>query len=169
MKSRFRWPIEVSATLAAPPKAVWAVLSTPGHLALFHSFVEHNPVKSWPGRSSRDFIHYNSGLVLERNVTHWDENGIDLLVGQPGGEQSHVKWRLYPHDTDTTVLTIIIELNALQQWPWPLRMLPFHFYIKPSVRTYLTYVLRGLNFYLQTGQIVAPDQFGRHPIFSGKK
>ena len=169
LKNRFRWLVEVRATLAAAPDAVWSVLSTPGHLMLFHPFVESNPVKCWSGQNARDFVHYNSGLVLERTVIHWDEAGFDLLVGQPGGSQLPVKWRLQQHGADATELAICIELNAYQKLPWPLWVLPFYGYIRPTVRTYLNHVLRGLDFYLRTGQKVVPNQFGRHRIFSGKK
>ncbi len=169
MTSRFRWPIEACAILPVAPDAVWAVLSTPEHLTRFHPFVKYNPTDNWPGKNARDFVYYASGIVLERIVTRWDKSGIDLLVGKPGGQQSRAIWRLRPHGVDETELTIAIELNTLQWLPWPLRALPFYVAIMPSAQSYLEFVIKGLDFYLRTGQRVTSDQFGRHPLFSGKK
>jgi hypothetical protein len=169
MTNRFRWPVEAGTVLAAPSKAVWALLSTPEHLTLFHPFVAHNPIESWAGRNSRDAVIYYSGLVLERTVTHWENEKIDLQVGRPGGQLSGVKWRLQPRGNDETELTITIEPNIIQTVPWPLRMLPFYIFIIPSIRSYLNFVLQGLDFYLKTGEKVKPDQFGRHPVFSSQK
>jgi len=78
----FKWPVGVTRAIAAPSNGVWNVISSPGLLPLYHPFCSENLVNSWPGPGSSDEVHYFSGWVFERQITHWlDGVGYDLEIG----------------------------------------------------------------------------------------
>ena len=70
---RFRWPVPVSIVIDQPPEKVWEIISKAGNLELCHPFCSKNPVQVWPGKNSRDEVHYLNGLIFERRFISWEE------------------------------------------------------------------------------------------------
>jgi len=86
---KFRWPVAVSRTIAAPTSKIWEVISSPGTLPLYHPFCKKNPVFEWSGANSHDEVHYFNGVVLTRRFSDWYEDvGYDLEIGRAGGRTS---------------------------------------------------------------------------------
>ncbi len=163
----FRWPVAVDGPIAATPERVWEVISSPGNLELCHPFCAANPVRAWPGATSRDEIHYLSGLVFERRFCRWIEGeGYDLHVGRPEGSASFVSWRIAPGTVGDSVLGISVYPHILQDWPSALRWLPYRLRVQPLLERYLWSVVRGFEWYLTRGEPVPRNQFGPHPWFS---
>ena len=159
-------PVRVTREISAPAEAVWAVISTPGHLADVHPFCEHNPVVEWPGDTARDEVHYRSGWVYSRTFSRWiDGVGYDLDIGASGEPTSHVSWRISPRTDETCDLAISV-------WPRPLtRIRALQHILRlvllgPMMRRYLRSVTEGVEWFVTTGEPVVTDQFGRHPWFS---
>lgn len=164
----FRWPVAVSQSIAASPADVWAAMSAPGNLEPCHPFCARNPVRVWPGKNSRDEIHYLSGWVFERRFLRWMEGvGYDLEIGRPGGRTSLVTWRVTGSGAESSVLTITVCPFALQNVPAVLRWIPHTLRLRPLLRRYLSSVTRGFEWYVTRGEPVPRNQFGRHPWFSG--
>src|ERR1044072_2147602 len=64
-----------------PASTLRALLSEPGNLAKYHSYITANEVVQWDGSSSIDRLIYYSGLINERRFTNWIEGvGYDLTV-----------------------------------------------------------------------------------------
>jgi hypothetical protein len=169
-KQVFRWPVAVAQPIEAPAERVWKAISMPGNLELCHPFCAENPVEMWPGDGSRDAIHYLSGRVLERRFCRWiDGVGYDLEIGRRGGRSSFVSWRISPADQEGCTLRIAVYPHALQTLPVAIRWLPHIVRLRPMLRSYLSSVVRGFEWYVTRGEPVARDQFGAHPWFSAPK
>jgi hypothetical protein len=142
-------------------------MASAGALAWYHPFCSSNPVATWPGVGAQDSIHYLSGVVLHRRFTAWREGqGYDLEIGSAGGAVSRVRWELVPMGTERSQLTISIWPSALLGYPPAVRWVLHRCWLLPMLRRYLRAVLRGLEHYLTTGRVVAPNQFGRVWFFS---
>jgi hypothetical protein len=169
-KPGFKWPVAVAQTIAAPAENVWAAISMPGNLGLCHPLCERNPVQLWPGAGSRDEVHYLSGLVFERRFSRWiDGVGYDLEIGRPGGRSSFVAWRISPGHHQECTLRIAVYPHVLQNVPLVIRWLPHVVRLRPMLRSYLSSVVRGFEWYTTRGEPVPRNQFGSHPWFSASK
>ncbi len=166
-KPGFKWPVAFTHQIEAPPESVWAAISMPGNLELCHPFCEKNPVEKWPGAESRDEVHYASGRVLERRFSRWIEGiGYDLTIGRRGGESSFVSWRIAAIDDRACILRIAVYPHVLQGVPSVFRWLPHRLRLRPLLESYLSSVVRGVEWYVMRDESVPSNQFGSHPWFS---
>jgi hypothetical protein len=166
-KPGFRWPISVAQPIPAPRSKVWDAISKPGNLEDFHPFCAANPVTVWPGDASRDEVHYLSGWVFERRFCQWiDGVGYDLDIGRPDGPSSFVSWRILSVEDERCVLRIAVYPHVLQDFPAAIRWLPHVLRLGPMLRSYLSSVVRGCEWYVTRGEPVPRNQFGPHPWFS---
>lgn len=139
----------------------------PGNLEPCHPFCAENPVEAWPGAESRDRIRYLSGWVFERRFCRWiDGFGYDLEIGGRGGRSSFVSWRIIPVDEEDCTLRIAVYPHVLQGLPVSIRWLPHVLRLRPMLRSYLSSVLGGFEWYVTRGEPVPRNQFGSHPWFS---
>jgi hypothetical protein len=168
-KPSFKWPIAVAQPIQASAGKVWDTISMPGNLELCHPFCAKNPVEVWPGEESRDGIHYLSGWIFERRFCRWiDDVGYDLEIGRRGGRTSFVSWRIMPVDSHSCILRIEVYPHALQNLPVAIRWLPHILNIRPRLKSYLSSVTRGFEWYVVRGEPVPRNQFGSHPWFSAR-
>jgi len=166
-KPGFKWPVAATHPITASAEKVWGAISMPGNLELCHPFCVKNPVEVWPGEGSKDQIHYLSGWVLERRFGRWiDGVGYDLEIGRPGGGASFVSWRITPVDDQNCILGITIYPQVLQNIPVAIRWLPHIFRVGPMLKSYLSSVVGGFEWYVIRGEPVPRNQFGSHPWFS---
>jgi len=164
---KFRWPVAVSRTIAAPTSKIWDVISSPGTLPLYHPFCEKNPVFEWSGTDSHDEVHYFNGVVLTRRFSDWyDDVGYDLEIGRPGGGMSFVSWRISPIDDQSCTLRITVYPHILQKLPSVIRWLPHLLRLRPMLGQYLRSVVKGFEWYVTRGEPVPRNKFGEHPWFS---
>lgn len=167
-RPRFKWPVAVAEPIATSAQQVWDTISMPGNLELCHPFCDKNPVKVWPGPESRDEIHYLSGWVFERRFQRWiDGVGYDLEIGRRNGPSSFVSWRIAPANERSCVLRIAVYPYVLQHLPVAIRWLPHMLRLRPILKSYLTSVIKGFDWYIAHGEPVPRNQFGSHPWFSG--
>jgi hypothetical protein len=164
---KFKWPVAVSRTIAAPASRIWEVISSPGMLPLYHPFCEKNPVFEWPGPESFDEIHYFNGVVLARHFSDWyDDVGYDLEIGRKGGRTSVVTWRIAQVKERRSSITITIYPHAVQRVPVVARWLPHLFWLRPQLTSYLRSAVKGLDWFITHGEPVRRNQFGPHSWFS---
>lgn len=139
----------------------------PGNLEPCHPFCARNPVSVWPGDRSRDEIHYLSGWVYERRFRRWIEGvGYDLEIGARSEPTSFVSWRIEPTGAAACTLAITVYPHVVQRVPVALRWLPHLAYVRPMLRSYLSSVVRGFEWYVTRGKPVPRNQFGSHRWFS---
>ena len=164
----FRWPVAVEQSIAAPAEKVWETISAPGNLEPCHPFCASNPVQEWPGENARDEVHYLSGWVFERRFLRWvDGVGYDLDIGRRGGKRSLVSWRISSPESHGCVLRIAVYPHVLQRVPVVIRWIPHTLRLRPLLRSYLSSVTRGVEWYVTRREPVPRNQFGSHPWFSG--
>ena len=163
----FKWPVVVAQPISASTEVVWNTISMPGNLEQCHPFCATNPVTTWPGEGSRDEVHYLSGWIFERNFCRWIEGvGYDLEIGRSGGAKSFVSWRITPSGIQSCSLNITVYPYILQNIPSAIRWLPHFLYIGPLLRRYLSSVTKGFEWYIDHGEAVPRNHFGKHPWFS---
>lgn len=157
-------------TIAAPVSKVWKTISSPGILERCHPFCKENPVKQWPGVGARDRIIYNNGVVLDRKFLRWTENSdYELVIGRGNTAAAKVVWTITPESNDHSSLKISINTYpevALSRYPRLFLPLLRTFYFIPLMRQYVACVVKGFQYYIETGQVVQPDQFGKNRLFS---
>ena len=169
-KPGFRWPIAVSRKITSSAERVWDAIAMPGNLEQCHPFCAQNPVKAWPGEDAIDEIHYLSGWVFERRFSRWLEGiGYDLSIGRAGGRMSFVSWRIKSTDDQNCILRIAVYPSTLQHLPVPVRWVPHALFLTPRLKSYLTSVTRGFEWYVVRGEPVPRNQFGSHPWFSASE
>ena len=163
--------VKYSAYLDCPFKDTWKIISRKSNLELFHPFCEKNVVKKWPGKGSIDELRYLNGWVFERNFLNWYENeGYDLLIGRKYGRQSYVSWRIAPTKYPTkSKITIIIYPFIFNTGSKFIQKIPFIFFVKPQLDSYLKSVLGGLQWYVINQTPIQKNYFGTHKWFSLKK
>ena len=159
-------PIAVAQEIRASPAAVWAVISSPGHLSESHPFCAANPVHRWPGVGSHDTIEYFNGRIVNREFTEWHEGtGYELVVSDANGPAAVVSWRVAP-SADGAQLSIELTPHTFEGVPRFLRRIPELVVVRPLLRRYLRSVLSGITWRVETGTKVGRNQFGRHIWFS---
>jgi hypothetical protein len=162
--------VSAEQVIAAPARKVWEAISEPGNLEKCHPFCASNPVEAWPGKNSRDTIHYLSGWTYERKFKEWiDGVGYDLEIGRPGGGQSTVSWRITPVDDNNCTLRITVHPGGVRKFPPVIRWVPFYLWLRPKLRSYLDSVVRGFEWYVTRGEPVPRNAFGTHPWFSARE
>jgi len=165
----FKWPISVCRKIGVSKEQIWDLITNPGNLEDFHPYCKKNPVQEWPGVGSKDEVHYYSGWVLLREFVNWEDGiGYDLLIGREGGRKSYVSWRLTEDQEGIGSLRITIFPHNLQHIPIGIRWLPHITMIQPGLNSYLEAVLKGLEWFIISGNPVRKDQFGTHKWFSNK-
>ncbi len=156
--------------IAAPVSTVWTTISSPGILERCHPFCKENPVKQWPGVGARDRIIYDSGVVLDRKFLRWTENsGYELVIGRGNTAAAKVVWTITPESNNHCSLKIAISIYptiALSRYPRLFLPLIRTFYFLPLMRQYVASVVKGFKYYVETGQVVQPNQFGKNRLFS---
>ena len=84
------------------------------------------------------------------------------------GGQSAVSWRIAAIDDESCTLRITVRPGGLQKYPALIRWVPFLFWLRPRLRSYLDSVVRGFEWYVTRGEPVPRDAFGEHPWFSAQ-
>ena len=166
-KPGFKWPVAVAREIPAPAEIVWDAISMPGNLEQCHPFCARNVVKVWPGEDSIDEIHYLSGWMFERRFQRWiDGIGYDIEIGRPGGRMSFVSWRIRSVDDQICKFRIAIYPSTLLHLPAVVRWAPHFTYLAPRLKSYLSSVIQGFEWYVTRREPVPRNQFGSHPWFS---
>ncbi|MCH2082949.1 MAG: hypothetical protein MK226_11210 [Saprospiraceae bacterium] len=156
----------------ASSEEVWKVISMPGNLNYCHPFCKSNQVEKWGGIGAIDFIEYYNGLHLKRIFKEWNEGkGYELIIGNGKQASAKVKWEIKPINEGESYLVIrinIIPSIALKPYPKILRGIISKLYLMPNMRSYLSSVVNGFKYYIETGKEVKVNQFGYNKMFSLK-
>jgi len=146
---------------------VWKIISSPGHLNLFHPFCSSNKIICWDNKKNKkDELIYLNGLTYYREFIDWNEkNGFDLIIGTKNGKKSNVKWTLSDMNNRCEISITISPYTSkrINKFLYPFANL---FLIKPKLKNYLKSVLRGLQFYMDNNKVVPRNYFGKHSWFS---
>ena len=87
---------------------LWKLISSPGHLNLFHPFCKNNEAIVWDKNNHKDILVYLNGLRYEREFIDWNENtGYSLLIGEQSKKKSKVDW-LIEYENNSTFLSITV-------------------------------------------------------------
>ena len=102
-----------------------------------------------------------------RKFCKWYEGiGYDLKIGEKEGKLSYVTWRIRSLNASSSLVTIKIYPNIIQNLPIIIRWFFYLLKIKPLLTSYLDSVLNGLNWSMVNNKAVKKNQFGDHPWFS---
>ncbi len=164
-KEKFNWNVSAKLNSNIDALNLWKIISAPSNLELFHPFCKKNLVIKWPGEGAIDEIYYYSNLVYQRKFINWIDNaGYDLLIGERNGKQSFVSWRI-EKDSNAT-LTISIYPYKYNTGSKLLNFLPYHLFVRPLLKKYISSVITGLDYYIKNNKRVNKNQFGKLRFFS---
>ena len=154
--------------IVAAQEIVWRRLTEPGYLKCCHPFCKSTEVEQWPGEGSRDKITYYSGREYHRHFVEWfDGVGYDIELGERPNQSSRVQWRISPLSETISEFAIKVipylkkDLTKEQKRKYQARL------FGPDLQHYLDCVVKGVEFWIRTGQVVEKDQFGRNALYSG--
>ena len=165
--TKFHWKISETLNVNINSDELWAIISSPSNLELFHPFCNKNPIINWPGKNSIDEIYYYSGLIYQRKFINWIEGvGYDLLIGEKNGHQSLVSWKI--QNNGQTSLTISIYPYKYNTGIKLLNFIPYSILVKPLLKKYVKSVMLGLECFIKSNKTVQKNQFGYIRFFSNK-
>ena len=155
--------VEATANFNKPKKVIEDAIKKPGCLEYFHPFCLSNKTLSWPGNNSEDELIYLNGVKYKRRFFNWNEDGYDLEVGG-SKRKSIVNWIINGDNNNSSLIIRInpdlLFKNRLIKW------LAWNLYIKFMIQSYVNHVVRGFKFFIDTGDKVRSNQFGKHSWFS---
>ena len=155
--------VEATANFNKPKKVIEDAIKKPGCLEDFHPFCLSNKTISWPGNNSEDELIYLNGVRYKRRILNWNEDGYDLEVGG-SKRKSIVNW-IINGDNNNSSLIIRINPDLLFKNRF-IKWLAWNLYIKFMIQSYVNHVVRGFKFFIETGDKVRSNQFGKHSWFS---
>lgn len=145
---------------------LWNAISIENNLNDSHPFCKENTSLQWSGDTHKDKLVYLNGMTYIREFSEWLEGeGYNLWIGQDGGPKSYVEWRINEHPAGSE-LSITVYPYLLSKWPKILAFIPYKIYIDPKLKSYLSSVLKGFKWFLDTNTAVPRNQFGKHTWFS---
>lgn len=160
------WKISLKKQLKFPLNEIWDVISSKNNLELFHPFCKTNKIIDWCGKNSSDMLTYHNGRTYIRTFLSWNKNkGYTLLIGSNKSKLSYVEWSLYT-ENGNNYIKISIFPYLLKKIPRFISYIPYKLYIFPKLKSYLSSVLNGLDFYMNNNKKITKNQFGKHSWFS---
>ena len=155
--------VEATANFNKPKKVIEDAIKKPGCLEDFHPFCLSNKTLSWLGNNSEDELIYLNGVRYKRRFFNWNEDGYDLEVGG-SKRKSIVNWIINGDNNNSSLIIRInpdlLFKNRLIKW------LAWNLYIKFMIQSYANHVVSGFKFFIETGDKVRSNQFGKHSWFS---
>ena len=149
------------------PNQIWNIISGESNLEDYHPFCRSNTPIEWNEKNHSDKLEYLNGTVLERHFISWIENkGYDLFIGRKDGRKSHVSWRIKRINDHQTELSIEVYPWIFNQGNRFIEFIPFEFFVRPRLKSYLQSVLRGLKWYVVNQKRTPRNQFGKIKWFS---
>ena len=155
--------VEASAKFNKPKKVIEDAIKKPGCLEDFHPFCHSNKALLWPGNNSEDELIYLNGIRYKRKFFNWTENGYDLEIGG-SKRKAIVNWIIKGNNN---VSSLLVRINP--DLPFKnrfIKWLVWNLYIKLSIQKYINHVVKGFKFFIETGNKVHSNQFGKHSWFS---
>lgn len=160
-------PVAAAIEIAAPAPKVWAGLSMPGNLKRCHPFCESTAVERWPSVGAKDSIVYYSGRAYSRRFVDWrDGEGYDIELGERPNPTARVLWRIRPLSNAACRFSIEVFPYLRADAPDAEKAKYQERLFGDDLRHYLDCVVRGVDYWITTGEDVRPDQFGRNPLYS---
>ena len=162
-----RWGIHQEFTYPISKSQLWSLISRPGNLKDWHPFCKDNAALEWGNNIHNDRLEFLNGMTYIRQFLNWIEGeGYDLIIGEENGSQSYVVWQITELSNNQSSLSITVYPYLLANLNKALSFLPFVLYIRPKLRTYLKSVLRGFAYFVEHGQAVPRNHWGKHSWFS---
>ena len=159
-------PVSYEIKINSSKEKLWDLISSPGHLNLFHPFCKKNKAINWNKNEKKDILIYLNGLKYIREFYKWDEDyGYSLLIGKENGEKSKVEWKILSRN-NKVFLNIKVFPYIFHNKNKLVYLFYYYFFIKPMLKKYLSSVLRGINWYLKNKKPVPKNKFGKHSWFS---
>lgn len=159
----------VEFTLEFPVSAseLWNLISRAGNLNDCHPFCRTNDAISWESESHQDRLVYLNGRTYFRQFLTWDKDiGYELIIGEENGPESYVVWEIRELGDKKSTLTITVYPFLLANMSKITSYLPFMLYIRPKLKSYLKSVLNGFHYFIETGEAVPRNHWGKHSWFS---
>ncbi|MFT5482070.1 MAG: hypothetical protein ACI9GW_000717 [Halieaceae bacterium] len=162
-----KWSVSTEKEISAPAEKVWAQMTNPASLTIWHPFVKKNTSDNWSGIGSTDTVVYNNGSAIKREIVDWIEGtGYDLKVSKSAGNEDLIAWRITPIDGEHCKLNITAHITSTEKFPFPIRWAVHKNKIRPVLAQYFDLAMQGFAYHAETNKQVMRNQFGAHSQFS---
>lgn len=168
-RSRQLFALKGSIEINCPPNKIWNLLTEPGHLKKIHPYCEYHEKVAYLGIGTKDTGRFASGKEVEREVIAWQpQQSYTVLLKDSRKKVTNITFSVEKINDETSCFSIYIATKAFKNvpriiWKWIAKRK-----ILPVMKKYLHSLLNGTKYYLETGEIVKPDQFGRLKGYSKK-
>lgn len=159
--------IESQLELKVDSQKVWNLLSSVGHLEIVHPFCQHHSSKKWKGLGDQDlFVFYNE-KAFQRTVVDWKEGvSFTLDLKDETDYEQIVTFKVEKSNRiGNSFISIIFRTNSyagiIDNWDTYCEDK-----LVPDQQFYFGSLLKGFKHYLETGQKVKRNLFGKHPVYS---
>ena len=167
MKYNYNNSIFHKETFDLSANELWKLISKPTNLELYHPFCKSNTPIEWNDENHADKLEYLNGKTLERHFVCWKENaGYSLYIGRKDGRKSHVSWKIERISHHQTELSIEVRPWIFNQGNRFIEFIPFEFFVRPRLKSYLESVLRGLKWHVVNQKTTPRNHFGKLAWFS---
>lgn len=156
-----------SHELNISPIELWHTITESNHLENYHPFCKNHKSEEFTGIGSKDLAEFNSGKIVYREVIEWDPTNYYVVKLTDDKQNiSTIKFVVDQVNDSKSKLSIHIESNAYRNIPRPIWHFVAYFFLVPFYRNYLHSLLKGIEYFTNTGNKVVKNQFGRHRVLS---
>ena len=165
--NNYNFSIKYREEINVSSKKIWDIISSESNLDFYHPFCKKNDIIDWKKDNHHDRLEYLNGVVVERKFISWiEEKGYDLNIGTKDGRKSHVSWRIKTINDKQAELSIKVHPWILNQGNRFIEFIPFNFFVRPRLKSYLQSVLGGLKWHVINQKTTPKNHFGKIKWFS---
>ena len=164
-----RRSVRVAIEVDAPLSKVWETISSEQGISNYSPYVRESLKENWGEVGGQETVRYYNGKTVNRFLVNWYENeGYDLNA-ELQGQVTRTEVRLKDLGSGRTQMSIVVYPPYLDKIPFPIDWCLFKMKIQPVVEKYCADTLKGVKYFVETGEKVQEDQFGGHPALSAPK
>ena len=167
IKSRKRVDLSQGIKLNISKDKLWEIVTSPGHLKKYHPYCRSHEGPSITEVGSKDVAIFYNGKVLNREIIDFKiKSFYKIQITSDDDNDTRVQFSIQEEGPNCCYFYIAIETNAYRNIPRPIWYLIARFQALPLYGKYFYSQLKGLEFYVNTGEKVRKNQFGSHRIIS---
>jgi hypothetical protein len=168
IKRRDLATFKIGIQINCSQEKLWNLLRTPQHLKVTHPYCKDHVAKEWGIVGAVDRLIFNNDNFVNRTLIEMDDHFFILSLIQDEKKENDIKVKFEAHKLldDKCELYMTVSVDSFKKIPRPIWWLYSRFKIVPSYDLYISSVIKGYKYYLETGKSVKKNQFGYHPDYS---
>lgn len=168
IKSRDLATFKIGIKINCPQQKLWDLLRSPEHLKLTHPYCKDHIAENWGELGAKDKLIFNNDNFINRTVIHMNHHFFILSLIQNEKKENDIKVKFEAHEliNDQCELYMTVSVDSFKKIPRPIWWFYAKYKLVPSYDLYISSVIKGYKYYLETGKTVKKNQFGYHKDYS---